>query len=103
MSEAPRACSLSPSEQTDRAAEFRELARGALLDRRRHEGSVVLAFRAEAGVRDTVEDLVRRERECCPFLDFQVKEADGAIALSIGAAPEDRAALDAFYELPGSA
>ena len=101
MSEPLRACSLSPSEQVGRGEEFRTLARRALASRERHDGEVVLGFRAEPGIREAVEDLAARERECCPFLDLRVDESDGEVALHIGAAPEDRAALDAFYELTG--
>jgi hypothetical protein len=95
----PAACSLSPGESSQRAHEFRALAQRALVSRERRDGAVVLTFRTEPGVREAAEDLARRERECCPFLDFRVEERDSHVALAIGAAPEDRAALDVFYEL----
>jgi hypothetical protein len=99
MSEKPQACSLTPGQQSERAAEFRALAERALVSRERRDGSVVLSFSRAPGVRETVEDLARRERECCSFLDFRVDEHDGRVRLAIAAAPVDRAALDAFYEL----
>jgi hypothetical protein len=99
MSEQPRACSLTPGQQSERAAEFRALAEQALVSRERREGSVLLSFSHAPDVRDAVEDLARRERECCSFLDFRVEEEDGRITLAIAAAPGDRAALDAFHEL----
>lgn len=97
--ELPLACSLTASEQSERADEIRELARGALVSRRRDEGRVVLSFRADPGVADEVEDLARRERECCPFLELSVERGGGLVALSIGAAPDAQPVLDAFYEL----
>jgi hypothetical protein len=98
----PRACSLPPDEQGDRAAEFRALAGRALVGRERDEGAVRLSFRADPDVREAVEDLARRERECCSFLDFAVEQRNGRVTLAIAAAAaEDRAALDAFYELAG--
>jgi hypothetical protein len=101
VSGAPRACSLSAADQGDRAAEFRALAGRALVERERDDGAVRLSFRADPDVREAVEDLARRERECCSFLDFSVREGDGHVTLAIAAAPEDRPPLDAFYELAG--
>jgi hypothetical protein len=102
VSDQPRACSLAPGEAAGRAAEFRALASRALESRERRDGTVVLTFRGEPGVRRAVDDLARRERECCSFLHFRVGESDGRVTLMIGGTPEDRAALDVFYEL-GSA
>jgi hypothetical protein len=99
VTELPKSCSLSPAEGAARAAEPRALARGALRSRERDEGSVLLRFNADPGVADAVADVARRERECCPFLDLHVAEEPGSVTLSISAAREDRAALDAFYEL----
>ena len=101
MSGELRACSLPADEQGDRAAEFRALAASALVARERDGGAVTLSFRDEPAVREAVEDLVRRERECCSFLDFSVGRNGDRVTLAIGAGPEDRAALDAFYELAG--
>ena len=102
MPQLPKSCSLAPSEGAARAAELRELARRALRTRERSDARVLLRYRAEAGVAAAVEDLARRERECCPFLDISVSVDDGEVTLAIGAAPDDRAALDAFYELAES-
>ena len=99
MAEPFKACSLSPGEAAGRAEEFRALARRSLSARERSDDEVRLRFRDEPGVGDVVEDLARRERECCPFLDLRVARSAGEVMLAIGAAPEDRAALDAFYEL----
>jgi hypothetical protein len=99
VSQLPKSCSLAPSEGAARAAELRELARRALRTRERDDARVLLRYRAEEGVAAAVEDLARRERECCPFLDISVSVDDGEVTLAIEAAPEDRAALDAFYEL----
>jgi hypothetical protein len=98
----PKSCSLAPKEGAARAAELRELARRALRSRERDDARVLLRYRAEDGVADAVQDLARRERECCPFLDISVSVGGGEVTLAIEAAPEDRAALDAFYELAES-
>jgi hypothetical protein len=99
VTELPKACSLSPAEGAARAAELRSLASRALRSRRRDDDSVLLRFRPGPDVAAAVADLARRERECCPFLELRVSEDPGGVTLSIGAAREDRAALDAFYEL----
>jgi hypothetical protein len=99
MAEPFKACSLSPGEAAGRAEEFRALAQQWLSGRDRSPDQVRLRFRDEPGVHEAVEDLARRERECCRFLALRVERAAGEVTLAIGAAPEDRAALDAFYEL----
>jgi hypothetical protein len=99
--ELPLACSLTADQQVERQEEFGELARRALTDRRREPGRVVLSFRAEPGVAEQVDDLARRERECCPFLELSVERADGVVALSIGAGADAQPVLDAFYDLAG--
>jgi hypothetical protein len=97
--ELPRACSLTAAEQGERAGELRALARRALITRSRQPGRVVLSFRA--GVEEQVEDLARRERGCCPFLELSVERGDDLVALVIGAGADADAALDVFYELAG--
>ena len=99
MADAFKACSLTPGDAADRAEEFRALARRSLSGRERSQEEVRLRFRDEPGVPEAVEDLARRERECCRFLTLEVERSGGEVTLAIGAAPEDRAALDAFYEL----
>ncbi|HET8758568.1 MAG TPA: hypothetical protein VFM58_21285, partial [Solirubrobacteraceae bacterium] len=67
---------------------------------------VVLTFRGD--VRDTIEELARREAACCPFLDYRVETAGDAVVWTITnpRTGDDRAeadhTLDAFYELPAS-
>jgi hypothetical protein len=97
----PPACSLAPGEAADRAAEFRALAGRALQSRELRDGTLVLSFRAEAGMREAVDDLARRERECCSFLDFGVEASGDSVTLTIGAEAGDTAALDAFSDMVG--
>jgi hypothetical protein len=37
------------------------------------------------GAREELERLVAAERECCPFLDFNLEDADGVLAVTIPA------------------
>ena len=103
---APIACDMSRARDTpeDRLAEYGELFQRALLERERRDGAVVLVFAADA--RDQVEDLARREHDCCPFVDYRV-EADGdrvRWTTTNTVHGDQRAAvdvmLDAMYELP---
>ena len=74
----------------------------ALLRRERRPGAVVFAFRAEAGVRETIDDLARRETVCCPFLDYRVETVGDEVVWTIsgdGRFGVD-AILDAFHSLP---
>jgi hypothetical protein len=65
----------------------------------------VLAFRADENTRATVEDLMRREAACCPFVDYRLETVGEEIVwtLTTPATGEDRAGvelvLDAFSAL----
>ena len=102
--DAPIACDIStavdtPDQRLDAYAD-------ALVRRERWDGIVVLAFRADPETRATVEDLVRREAACCPFVDYRVETVDDDLVWTITnpVGGEDRASvdvmLDAFHELP---
>ena len=93
------ACSLSAAELSERGDELSELAGRALAGREREDGRVRLRFRAEPGVAEQVEDLARRERECCPFLDFAVQDGASELVLSIRAPAAAAAVLDGFAAL----
>ena len=92
------ACSLSPDERAERGRELRELARRALARRDREEGAVVLTYRAAPEVEGALRDLIRREAECCPFLDFELAPVDGELALRVSAPAGGEAMLDLIYE-----
>jgi hypothetical protein len=104
------ACDMSTAVDTpaQRLAAYAQLFADALVRRERGEHSVVFAFRANAQTRVTVEDLVRREAACCPFVDYRVETlgeelvwtTTNPIAGEEGAGAE--AMLDAFHELPTS-
>ena len=103
---APIACDMSRARDTpeQRLAEYGELFQRALLERERRDDAVVLVFAAQA--REQVEDLARREHDCCPFVDYRI-DADGdqiRWTTTNTVDGDDRAAaqvmLDAMYELP---
>ncbi len=94
----PVACSLSAREMVERQAEARRLARRALVARGRSDGGVRLEYHRSEAVEGAVRDLVRRERECCPFLELDVAAGVDRIVVEISAPPDGRAVLDAIYE-----
>src|SRR3954451_8979712 len=105
---APIACDMSTAGDTTdaRIATYRRLFADALVRRERHDGTVVLAFRADPATRATVEDLVVREAACCPFADYRLETVGDEIVWTITnpVTGSDRASvevmLDAFHALP---
>jgi len=91
----------------DRIAEYGELFARALLGRERRDDAVVLTFSADA--REQVEDLVRREHACCPFVDYRVDALGDEVVWTTTdtVQGEHRDAvgvvLDALHDLPDHA
>jgi hypothetical protein len=97
MNELPAiACSLSPAERVERGHELRELARRALVGRDREQDAVVLTYRSAPGVEEVLRDLINREAECCPFLDFELGPDDRKLSLRVSAPPGE-GMLDLIY------
>jgi hypothetical protein len=97
----PVACTLSGPQMSDRLVKFRELAARSLLGRTRAEGWVRLDFERSEATEAQVNDLIRREKECCPFLEFQIDDVAGRLSVTIVSPPEGQAVLDALYETTG--
>lgn len=75
------ACSLAPTDRKSRLAWINELNAAALRDHRRDASRIELAYDPSAAPR--VRELVDREKECCPFLSFTIREENGACILVI--------------------
>ena len=84
-SNTPIACTLSAAALSARLAEMNRLGRDALLS---VDGAGTLRFRADTETRARLEAIVAAEAECCPFLDMDVREEDGALVLEIRAPQE---------------
>jgi hypothetical protein len=108
---APVACDMSTARDTpsERLAEYGILFDRALVRRERRDDGVVFTFRGDAGIREAVEDLVRREAACCPFLDYRIDIVGDDVIWTMTNVPsgDDRAhvdvMLDAFHALPDHA
>jgi hypothetical protein len=81
----PIACTLDGPSYTQRLDEIRTLLARALRASRRDGPALHLTF--DAGARDQVEEMVRKEKSCCAFLDFRLTEVDGAVNLAITVPP----------------
>lgn len=92
----PIACTLAPGDFKERLAWITDLTRDALLSHRRRDLELDLRFRPETTER--VRALVRRERACCAFLTFDLREAPGEVQLTIRAPEDARLAADALFE-----
>ncbi|MEO6526523.1 MAG: hypothetical protein ABIP93_07860 [Gemmatimonadaceae bacterium] len=79
----PIACTLSPAElHAQRDTLLTGLATHAV-DRSTLPHGMRLRFSATAERMRQIEAVVRRERECCPFLDFRVGLALGGSSLTL--------------------
>jgi hypothetical protein len=83
--DAPIACDMSTAADTpdERRTEYAHLFERALARRERRAGDLVLAFHADPGIRETVEDLARREAACCPFLGYRVETVGSEVIWTI--------------------
>jgi hypothetical protein len=107
----PVACDMSTAVDTpdQRLAAYGRLFASAMVRRERRESGVLFAFRDDARIRHTVEDLARREAACCPFLDYRIEIVGNELIWTTTnlVAGDERAAvdatLDAFYALPDHA
>ena len=89
----PIVCTLGSGDFKDRIGWIRELSAKSLRSHRRDGLMLELTYDRPAA--PDVHDLVRRERACCSFLRFDVRESADAVHLTITAPPE--AAADELF------
>lgn len=88
-----RACTLSATDYKERETTIRALAARALRSSERDGRRLILTFDAAAG--DELRGIVRQERQCCAFLDFDLSDqGDDGIKLTITAPSNAPEALD---------
>jgi Cd2+/Zn2+-exporting ATPase len=75
------ACALDRGAMESRLEEWSALRGRALVSQSRDGLVVVSAWRHGDGVRDELVRLIEAERECCPFLSFEITEESPAIVL----------------------
>jgi mercuric ion transport protein len=91
------ACFLDGESYRARVARIQALMEQALISRQRFKTSVRMRFHLRGGVEENLEELVGLERECCPFLTFELNKQPGEMVLTI-CGPESASELldDAF-------
>jgi len=90
----PIACSLGARELRRRLDEITALGRDSLTAAQTRDGSHVLHFRSDEETRRRLAAVVSAESECCPFLDFDLREHDGELVLTLVAPAAGRAVAD---------
>jgi hypothetical protein len=89
------ACALTASDHAARIAWIEQLNATALDGYRRDGCRIRLRYRPEAASR--ARELVRRERQCCPFLHFDTEEDDDAFVVTSYALTGLAADADALF------
>ena len=91
------ACSLEKAAMAERGRRWERLGERALIDTDRSgETAARQRYRAEPGVREELEELVRLEGECCPFLEMRVEETGSEVVLSVSGPSEAAEIIAAF-------
>ncbi|MDW9619217.1 hypothetical protein [Sinorhizobium meliloti] len=94
-SDMPIACTLDAGDFKTRTAQIEALASRHLRHVSREPLSIELTYAAEA--LPDLRDLVRKETECCAFLDFDLKEDRDGVRLRITAPEAARDAADTLF------
>jgi len=94
-SETPIVCTLDVGGFKERLSWIAELNRDAL--RNHEQDGLALRLRYNAKFADRVIELVRREKQCCAFLQFELQHEGGDVLLTI-TAPEDRSGRSSGFQ-----
>lgn len=91
----PIACTLDAGNSKFRTAQIEDLASRHLRSVSRKPLSVELTYATEAS--SELRDIVRKETQCCPFLNFDLAESPDGIRLKITAPGAARDAADTLF------
>jgi hypothetical protein len=92
-------CSESGEELLALGKALRSAARGWLLDRERLADGVRLRIQGGGEAEAAVAEFVRRERGCCPFLEFRTVRGDGGFSVDVVGPPEAAHLLDLIFRI----
>lgn len=99
----PVVCDMTTATDTteERLALYRHVF-GKLTGRERTESGIRFRFQAEEGLSEVIRDVAAREKACCAFFDFDIREDGNAITWdsTVIDDPIARQILDEYYELP---
>jgi hypothetical protein len=91
------ACSLSPNALSERRGAWRSLMAQAL-HRRVEPGRVLGTYPSGPEIARSLAQLVEAEKDCCPFLEFEIRESDSTIEVELRYPPEFAATLASVLE-----
>lgn len=95
--EAAVSCSLNDEEFRARRALARRTFIPKIQDWERTQDTLLFTFYQSEDLRQTIEDFVNLERQCCGFLTFEIIDNDTQpAALRISGPPNAAAAIDLF-------
>ena len=97
MTDTPIACSLGGAAFRGRAVEIAALFARALRSSKREGRQVHLVF--DPAARADVEEMVRKEKICCAFLEFTFGETPAGLSLTIGVPGEGGDSADEILAL----
>jgi hypothetical protein len=92
----PIACSLDASALRNRLAEIGATGAANLLAHEADGLTHRLRFRRDPETQERLERIVAAEAACCPFLELDLAQGDGALTLSISGPPEARGTIEAM-------
>lgn len=100
----PIVCDMTDAPDTteERLAEYRRLFGSDLIGRERTDTGIRFRFGVRDGLADEIRDLAAREKVCCAFFDFEIREHRDHITwdASVVDDPVARQILDEYYALP---
>lgn len=94
--ETPIACALTGGNFRDRIAWIAELARESLQGYEQYD--LMLELRYDLDAAERVGEMVRKEKECCAFLTFDLRQDARTVHLTITAPEEARGAAGMLFE-----
>ena len=92
----PIACTLQGGSYQERLAWIADLARDSLRSHSRQDLRLDLRYAPEAAGR--VRDMVRKEQDCCAFLDFELAETGDEVRLTITAPERAREVASVLFD-----
>jgi hypothetical protein len=98
----PIACSLTSADATDRSNEWQRFMVDHVGGIERSETSARLRLNEGDAAVLAATDLAKREKACCPFLDFRLVPLVDAVWLEVDAPAEAAAIVDQLIESRGA-
>lgn len=89
------ACTLEPGSFRDRLAWIQSLNARAL--REHYRDGLTLHLTYEPNAKDALHELVRRERACCGFLRFELREERNGVHVAVVAPEEAREVAEILF------